>query len=85
MLAGGPPCQGCARIDHRGSHRSTRRIFRRTTAFRTWLLIHRSKSKAFLIENMRGQLTARWNDIGSEGEMLYLTGFCSDNAVNIAA
>lgn len=70
LLVGGPPCQGFSGIGHRRSysvdkvHLPSNHLFQNMAT-----IIHRLKPRAFMFENVRGLLTAKWNDDGNKGEI----------------
>lgn len=70
LLAGGPPCQGFSGIGHRRSYSVDKEQLPSNHLFQDMaVLVQRLNPKAFLFENVRGLLTARWNDEGNKGEI----------------
>jgi DNA (cytosine-5)-methyltransferase 1 len=70
LVAGGPPCQGYSGIGHRRSFEvdkvevPSNHLYREMARF-----IEAVAPKAFLFENVRGLLTARWTPEGDKGEI----------------
>lgn len=70
LLVGGPPCQGFSGIGHRRSYsvdkeqQPSNHLYQDMAA-----IIHRLRPRAFLFENVRGLLNARWTSSGSKGEI----------------
>ncbi len=70
LVAGGPPCQGYSGIGHRRSFEvdkvevPSNHLYREMACF-----IETVAPKAFLFENVRGLLTARWTPSGKKGEI----------------
>lgn len=70
LVAGGPPCQGYSGIGHRRSFEvdkveiPSNHLYREMARF-----IEAVAPKAFLFENVRGLLTARWTPSGRKGEI----------------
>jgi len=70
LLVGGPPCQGFSGIGHRRSYSVHKEQLPSNHLFQDMAaIIHRLKPRAFLFENVRGLLTARWNDGGEKGDI----------------
>ena len=70
LLAGGPPCQGFSGIGYRRSYSVNKEQLPSNHLFQDMAaIIHRLQPRAFLFENVRGLLHARWNDGGSKGEI----------------
>ncbi len=70
LVAGGPPCQGYSGIGHRRSFDldkveiPSNHLYREMAKFVTAVA-----PQAFLFENVRGLLTARWTPAGQKGEI----------------
>lgn len=70
LVTGGPPCQGFSEIGHRrtfGLPKSdipSNHLYREMAAF-----IRAVRPKAFVFENVRGLLSARWSPGGEKGEI----------------
>jgi DNA (cytosine-5)-methyltransferase 1 len=70
LLAGGPPCQGFSGIGHRRSYSVEKEQLPSNHLFQDMaVLVHRIRPRAFLFENVRGLLNAKWNEGGSNGEI----------------
>jgi DNA (cytosine-5)-methyltransferase 1 len=70
LVVGGPPCQGFSGIGHRRSYSVEKRALPSNHLYEDMArVIHRLRPKAFLFENVRGLLTARWRDGGDKGEI----------------
>lgn len=70
LLAGGPPCQGFSGIGYRRSYSVEKEQLPSNLLFQDMAaLIHRLRPRAFLFENVRGLLHAKWNSAGSNGEI----------------
>ena len=70
LLVGGPPCQGFSGIGHRRSYSVEKEQLPSNHLFQDMAaLIHRMQPRAFLFENVRGLLTAKWNDGGEKGDI----------------
>lgn len=71
LVAGGPPCQGYSGIGHRRtfvdvtkSQIPSNHLYRDMARF-----VEVVQPRAFLFENVRGLLSARWNPDGGKGEI----------------
>lgn len=70
LVTGGPPCQGYSGIGHRRSFALAKNdipsnhLYREMAAF-----IEAVQPKAFIFENVRGLLSARWSPDGQKGEI----------------
>jgi len=70
LVAGGPPCQGYSGIGHRRSFEvdkvevPSNHLYREMARF-----VEAVAPRAFLFENVRGLLTARWTPSGKKGEI----------------
>lgn len=70
LLVGGPPCQGFSGIGHRRSYSVDKEQLPSNHLFQDMAgIIHRLKPRAFMFENVRGLLTAKWNDGGEKGDI----------------
>lgn len=70
LLVGGPPCQGFSGIGHRRSYSVDKEQLPSNYLFEDMAaLIHRLKPRAFLFENVRGLMYAKWNSSGTNGEV----------------
>ena len=70
LLVGGPPCQGFSGIGHRRSYSVEKEQLPSNHLFQDMAaLVHRLRPRAFLFENVRGLLNAKWNDSGENGEI----------------
>jgi DNA (cytosine-5)-methyltransferase 1 len=70
LLAGGPPCQGYSGIGHRRSYSVDKELLPSNHLYEKMAeLIEELHPKAFLFENVRGLLSARWTATGAKGEI----------------
>lgn len=70
LVIGGPPCQGFSGIGHRRSYSVERRHVPSNQLYKQMAtVIKRVRPKAFIFENVRGLMSARWTNRGSEGEV----------------
>ena len=70
LLVGGPPCQGFSGIGHRRSYSVEKEQLPSNHLFQDMAaLVHRLQPRAFLFENVRGLLNAKWTDAGEKGEI----------------
>ena len=70
LVAGGPPCQGYSGIGHRRSFDITKEQIPSNHLYREMAsLIQAVAPRAFLFENVKGLLTAKWTPDGSKGEI----------------
>jgi DNA (cytosine-5)-methyltransferase 1 len=70
LLVGGPPCQGFSGIGHRRSYSVEKEQLPSNHLFQDMAsIVHRLRPRAFLFENVRGLLYARWNANGRKGEI----------------
>ena len=70
LLVGGPPCQGFSGIGHRRSYSVDKEQLPSNHLYQDMAaIIHRLRPRAFLFENVRGLLNARWTSDGSKGEI----------------
>jgi DNA (cytosine-5)-methyltransferase 1 len=70
LLVGGPPCQGYSGIGHRRSYSVDKKALPSNHLYQDMAsVIHALRPKAFLFENVRGLLAARWTASGEKGEI----------------
>lgn len=70
LVAGGPPCQGYSGIGHRRSFNVSKEEIPSNHLYREMAkVITAVAPRAFLFENVRGLLTARWIPEGPKGEI----------------
>lgn len=70
LLVGGPPCQGFSGIGHRRSYSVDKEQLPSNHLFQDMAaIIHRLRPRAFLFENVKGLLHARWTSDGPKGEV----------------
>lgn len=70
LLVGGPPCQGYSGIGHRRSYSVDKEQMPSNHLFQDMAaIVHRLRPRAFLFENVRGLLNAKWNDGGESGDI----------------
>jgi len=70
LLVGGPPCQGFSGIGHRRSYSVDKEQLPSNHLYQDMAaIIHRLRPRAFLFENVRGLLNARWTSDGHKGEI----------------
>jgi DNA (cytosine-5)-methyltransferase 1 len=70
LVSGGPPCQGFSGIGHRRSFDLSRNEIPGNHLYREMASMIRSIApRAFLFENVKGLLSARWTPGGSKGEI----------------
>lgn len=70
LVVGGPPCQGFSRIGHRRSYSVDKEQLPSNHLFQDMAyVIHRLEPKAFVFENVRGLLNAKWTQSGVKGEI----------------
>jgi DNA (cytosine-5)-methyltransferase 1 len=70
VVAGGPPCQGFSGIGHRRTHQVERTQIPSNHLYRQMIrVISRTRPRAFVFENVRGLLSARWTAAGESGEV----------------
>jgi DNA (cytosine-5)-methyltransferase 1 len=70
LLVGGPPCQGFSGIGHRRSYAVDKSQLPSNHLYQdmAWL-VSKLRPKAFLFENVRGLLNAKWTPDGVNGEI----------------
>lgn len=70
LLVGGPPCQGFSGIGHRRSYSVDKEQLPSNHLFEDMAyVIHRLQPRAFMFENVRGLLNAKWTSTGEKGEI----------------
>lgn len=70
LLVGGPPCQGYSGIGHRRSYAVDKKEIPSNHLFQDMIFtISALKPKMFLFENVRGILSARWEEESKKGSI----------------
>ncbi len=70
LVVGGPPCQGYSGIGHRRSFDITKEEIPSNHLYREMAKVVTAVApRAFVFENVRGLLTARWTPSGEKGEI----------------
>jgi DNA (cytosine-5)-methyltransferase 1 len=70
LVVGGPPCQGYSGIGHRRSYSVDREQLPSNHLYQDMAyVVHTLRPKAFVFENVRGLLNARWTEGGEKGEI----------------
>lgn len=70
LVVGGPPCQGFSGMGHRRSYSVEKQQLPSNYLFQDMAyVISRLRPKAFLFENVRGLLNAKWSKDGTKGEI----------------
>jgi DNA (cytosine-5)-methyltransferase 1 len=70
LVAGGPPCQGFSGIGHRRSYSVHKEQLPSNYLFEDMLyVISELRPRAFLFENVKGLLSAKWTPEGEKGEI----------------
>lgn len=70
LVVGGPPCQGFSLIGHRRSYQVDKELQPSNYLFEDMAYIIDSlRPRAFVFENVRGLLKARWAQGGTQGEI----------------
>lgn len=70
LISGGPPCQGFSGIGHRRSYSVDKEQLPSNHLFQDMaFVVNRVQPRAFLFENVRGLLNARWTSGGEKGEI----------------
>lgn len=70
LLVGGPPCQGFSGIGHRRSYSVDKEHLPSNHLFQDMAeLIRKLQPRAFVFENVRGLLNAKWREGGKNGEI----------------
>lgn len=70
LVTGGPPCQGFSGIGHRRSYSVDKEQLPSNHLFQdmAWV-VNKLKPKIFMLENVKGLLSAKWNPNGEKGEI----------------
>lgn len=87
LVAGGPPCQGYSGIGHRRSYSVEKEQLPSNHLYEDMaFFISKVRPKAFMFENVRGLLNARWNASGKKGEIFaaVLAAFASIPGYTVA-
>jgi DNA (cytosine-5)-methyltransferase 1 len=70
LVSGGPPCQGYSGIGHRRTFKLDRKEIPSNHLYEEMVrVISQVQPKAFLFENVKGLLSARWVKNGKKGEI----------------
>ena len=70
LVVGGPPCQGFSGIGHRRSYSVDKEQLPSNYLFEDMaFVVNNLRPKAFLFENVKGLLSARWTKEGTKGEI----------------
>jgi DNA (cytosine-5)-methyltransferase 1 len=70
LVVGGPPCQGFSGIGHRRSFDITKHQIPSNHLYREMAkVVETLAPRAFIFENVKGLLTARWTPDGEKGEI----------------
>lgn len=70
LVCGGPPCQGFSGLGIRRSYSVDKEQLPGNYLFQDMaFIVNALKPKIFLFENVRGLLSAKWNDGGKKGEI----------------
>ena len=70
LVVGGPPCQGYSGIGHRRSYKVDKEKIPSNYLYKDMFkVIEHFNPKAFIFENVRGLLSARWTKSGTKGEI----------------
>ncbi len=70
LVVGGPPCQGYSGIGHRRSYKVDKERIPSNYLYKEmYKVIEHLNPKAFIFENVRGLLSARWTKNGAKGEI----------------
>ena len=70
LVVGGPPCQGYSGIGHRRSYKVDKEKIPSNYLYKEmYKVIEHFNPKAFIFENVRGLLSARWTKNGIKGEI----------------
>ncbi len=70
LLCGGPPCQGFSGIGYRRSYSVEKAQLPSNYLFQDMaFLVNRLNPKIFLFENVRGLMTSKWTQDGTNGEI----------------
>ena len=88
LVVGGPPCQGYSGIGHRRSYSVDKKNLPSNHLYKDMAkVIKQLNPKAFIFENVRGLLSARWSKDGKKGEIFEdvkkefrkLSNYCMDD------
>lgn len=70
LVVGGPPCQGYSGIGHRRSYSVDKEQLPSNHLYEDMAhIIYRVQPRAFVFENVRGLLNAKWTETGRKGEI----------------
>lgn len=70
LIVGGPPCQGYSGIGHRRNYKVEKEEIPSNHLYKEMIkVIKHFEPKAFIFENVRGLLSARWTSTGEKGEI----------------
>jgi len=70
LVVGGPPCQGYSGIGHRRNYKVDKEKIPSNYLYKEmYKVIEHFNPKAFIFENVRGLLSARWTKNGVKGEI----------------
>ena len=70
LVVGGPPCQGYSGIGHRRNYKVDKEKIPSNYLYKEmYKVIEHFNPKAFIFENVRGLLSARWTKDGEKGEI----------------
>lgn len=70
LVVGGPPCQGYSGIGHRRSYKVDKEKIPSNYLYKEmYKVIEHFNPKAFIFENVRGLLSAKWTKDGDKGEI----------------
>lgn len=70
LVVGGPPCQGYSGIGHRRSYSVEKEQLPSNHLYQDMAaVVHKLRPRAFLFENVRGLLSARWTTNSPKGEI----------------
>lgn len=70
LVVGGPPCQGFSGIGHRRSYSVDKEQLPSNHLYQdmAWI-VSQLRPKAFMFENVKGLMNAKWNSDGTKGEI----------------
>jgi len=70
LVCGGPPCQGYSGIGHRRTFKLDKKEIPSNHLYEEMVRVVREvRPKAFLFENVKGLLSAKWDSSGNKGEI----------------
>ena len=70
LIVGGPPCQGYSGIGHRRNYKVDKKEIPSNFLYKEMVkVINHFNPKAYIFENVRGLLSARWTKNGKKGEI----------------